>query len=162
MVFISEVNMSTLWIVTANAGCAHIFSQQNPSASLEKMGEIINDKSSSLTSETESDRLGQHAASKSRHSVGAPTQPSGYQPNQTPAEHNTELFARNVSRFLLHGYQDGHFQRLVLIASPEFLGVLRSILDSRLLDVVTIEINKDYTQYSTQKLSALLQSQAAA
>lgn len=154
--------MSTLWIVTANAGRARIFFQQNASAALETMGEIVNDKSSLVTAETESDKLGQHAASKSRHSVGAPTQPSGYQPNQTPAEHNVEVFARNISRFLLHGYQDGHFQRLALIASPEFLGVLRAVLDARLMDVVTYEINKDYTQCSGQELFAHLQSQAAA
>lgn len=154
--------MNTLWIVTANAGRAHFFSQEAPSAPLEKIGEIVNDKASLHTSETELDRIGQHAASSSKHSVGSPTQPSGYQPNQTPAEHYTELFARNVSRFLLHGYQDGHFQRLILMSSPEFLGVMRSVLDARLMAVVISEINKDYTQCSAQELSAHLQSQAAA
>lgn len=153
--------MTNLWIVTANAGCAQFFSQQDPASPLEKVGEIVNDKSSLHTSETETDRLGQHSASKSQHSVGAPTQPSGYQPNQTPAEHNTELFARNISRFLLHGYQDGHFQRIVLMASPEFLGVLRAVLDTRLMAVVTTEINKDYTRCSPQELSAHLQARAA-
>ena len=153
--------MTTLWIVTANAGCAQIFSRETTSAPLEKVWEMTNKKSSLHTAETESDRLGQHAASKSSHGVGAPTQPSGYQPNQTPAEHGAEVFARDISRFLLHGYQDGHFQRIVLMASPEFLGVLRSVLDARLLDVVTSEINKDYTRCNTQELSAHLQSQAA-
>lgn len=148
--------MHTLWIVTANAGCAHFFSQETPSAPLEKIDEIFNDKSSLHTADTESDRIGQHAASSSKHSVGAPTQPSGYQPNQTPAEHHAELFAREVSRFLLHGYQDGHFQRVVLMASPEFLGVLRSVLDARLAAVVVKEINKDYTQCSVPELTTLV------
>lgn len=152
--------MSTLWIVTANASCAHFFSQQSPSAALEKVGDLGNDKSSLHTADTESDRLGQHAASKSAHSVGAPTQPSGYQPHQTPAEHNAELFARNVSRFLLHGYQEGHFQRLALIASPEFLGVLRSVLDPRLGEIVINEINKDYTRCSPNELSAHIKAAA--
>jgi protein required for attachment to host cells len=150
--------MSALWIVTANAGCAHFFLQSDPSAALEEVGELVNSKASLHTYDTESDRLGQHAASKSAHSVGAPTQPSGYEPNQTPAEHGAELFARNISRFLLHGYQDGHFQRLALIASPEFLGVLRSVLDPRLLDVVTNEINKDYTRCNSRELSAHLRA----
>lgn len=150
--------MSALWIVTANAGYAHFFLQSDPSAALEEVGELVNGKASLHTSDTESDRLGQHAASKSAHSVGAPTQPSGYEPNQTPAEHGAELFARNISRFLLHGYQDGHFQRLALIASPEFLGVLRSVLDPRLLDVVTNEINKDYTRCNSRELSAHLRA----
>jgi protein required for attachment to host cells len=145
--------MNAFWIVTANAGRARFFAQQNTSSPLENIGEILNDKSSLHTADTESDRIGQHAASSSNHSVGAPTQPSGYQPNQSPAEHHTELFARDVSRFLLHGYQDGHFQRLVLIASPEFLGVLRAVLHDRLVSVVTGEINKDYTHCSLDELA---------
>jgi protein required for attachment to host cells len=152
--------MSALWIVTANAGYAHFYLQSDPSAPLEEVGELVNGKSSLHTAETESDRLGQHAASKSTHSVGAPTQPSGYEPNQTPAEHSSEVFARNISRYLLHGYQDGHFQRLALIASPEFLGLLRSVLDPRLVDVVINEINKDYTRCSPRELSAHLQTAA--
>lgn len=154
--------MNTLWIVTANAGEAHIFCQEKPLAPVEKIDELLNDKASSHTSDTESDRIGQHAASKSEHSVGAPRQPSGYQPNQTPAQHHTELFARHVCRVLLHGYQDGRFQQLALIASPEFLGVLRSLLDPRLRAVVNVEINKDYTQCSANELIERLQAQAAA
>jgi len=154
--------MNTLWIVSANAGEAHFFCQKNFSAPMEKIDELVNEHASSLTSETESDRIGQHAASKSEHNVGAPRQPSGYQPNQTPAQHHTELFARHISRFLLHGYQDGRFQQLALIASPEFLGVLRSLLDPRLLAVVSMEINKDYTQCNTRELSEHLQSQMIA
>ncbi|HEY6529670.1 MAG TPA: host attachment protein [Cellvibrionaceae bacterium] len=154
--------MSAFWIVTANAGRARFFAQQDSSSSLEKIGEIINDKSSLHTADTESDRIGQHAASSSNHSVGAPTQPSGYQPNQSPAEHYTELFARDVSRFLLHGYQDGNFQRLVLIASPEFLGVLRKVLHDRLVSVISTEINKDYTHCSVDELAEHIHSHAVA
>lgn len=154
--------MNTLWIVTANAGEAHFFCQEKPLAPVEKIDQLINDKASSLASETESDRIGQHAASKSVHNVGAPRQPSGYQPNQTPSEHHTELFARNICRLLLHGYQDGRFQQLALIASPEFLGVLRSLLDPRLMAVVNAEINKDYTQCSANELIERLRAQAAA
>jgi protein required for attachment to host cells len=151
--------MNTLWIVTANAGRAHFFAQPD-AASLQEIGELFNGKSSLHTAETESDRLGQHAASKSVHSVGAPTQPSGYQPNQTPAEHSTELFAREVSNYLLKGYQDGQFKRLALVASPEFLGVLRSVLDPQLQAIVTNEINKDYTRCSTKELFAHLKAAA--
>jgi protein required for attachment to host cells len=152
--------MSTLWIVTANASCAHFFAQRSPTSTLEQVGDLGNEKSSQHTADTETDRLGQHAASKSSHNTGAATQPSGYEPHQTPAEHNAELFARNICRFLLHGYQDGHFQRLALIASPEFLGVLRAVLDPRLTEVVINEINKDYTRCSPSELSQHLQAAA--
>lgn len=149
--------MSTVWIVTANSGHAHFFSQQANTSSLEKVGDMGNGKHSLPTSETESDRIGQHAASNSKHSVGAPTQPSGYQPNQTPAEHQSELFARNVAQYLSDGHQEGKFNQLVITASPEFLGVLRPLLGAELTKIVINEINKDYTHCNAQELAGYIQ-----
>jgi protein required for attachment to host cells len=159
--------MNSVWIVSANAGRAIFFLQEDTFESFEKersikkVGEMVNDKSSLHTYETETDRLGQHSASKSRHSVGAPTQPSGYEPNQTPAEHNSELFARKISQYLTEALDAGRFQRLALVASPEFLGVLRSTLDSRLTAIIDKEVNKDYTHYNLHELTNKLLTVAA-
>lgn len=148
--------MDRSWIVTANASIAHFFSQESASSDLREIHDIANADVHELTIDSESDRLGQHAASKSRHSVGAPTQPSGYQPHQSPAEHSTELFAREVSAYLLQGHQQGRFRNLVLIASPEFLGMLRKQLDSDLSALVSLEINKDYTRVGPNELRSYI------
>jgi len=148
--------MNTSWIVTANAGHAHFFSQEAKSSALKKVGDIGNGKHSLRTSDTESDRIGQHAASSSNHSVGAPTQPSGYEPNQTPAQHQTELFARDVAQYLSENYQEGKFNKLVLTASPEFLGVLRPLLGGELTKILVNEINKDYTHCNAKELAGYL------
>jgi protein required for attachment to host cells len=144
--------MDVTCIVTANAGRARFFSQARPKARLDEINDMVNAAARLRTAETETDALGQRAASKSRHSVGAPTQPSGYEPNQSPAEHQTEIFARNVADYLLHAHQEGRFNRLVLAASPEFLGMLRKQLDPKVLSTVALEINKDYTQLAEDKL----------
>jgi protein required for attachment to host cells len=144
--------MNTSWIVTANASIAHFFCQESTSSDLEEIHDIANADVHQLTTDSESDRLGQHAASKSRHSVGAPTQPSGYQPHQSPAEHSTELFARKIATYLQRGYQQGRFNNLILAASPEFLGTLRKQLEPNLSSVVSLEIDKDYTQVNTNEL----------
>lgn len=154
--------MKSLWVVSANAGRAMFLSCEGRPAHLQQMGELTNDKASLQTSDTESDRIGQHSASSSVHSVGAPTQPSGYQPNQTPAEHHAEVFARSISRYLLNAYHNGQFMQLALVASPEFLGVLRKVLDSKLLALVAVEINKDYTAFSHKELFAQIQPKVAA
>jgi len=148
--------MSTSWVVTANAGVARFFSKENQSPRLKEIHDMGNGVVHDLTEDTESDRIGQRAASKSRHNVGAPTQPSGYQPNQTPAQHTTELFARRVAEHLLHGYREGQFKKLILVASPEFLGVLRQQLDSNLSAALALEINKDYTHANVKDLSTLI------
>lgn len=144
--------MSTSWIVTANASVAHFFSQEGASSDLTEIHDLANADVHRSTADSESDRLGQHAASKSRHSVGAPTQPNGYQPHQSPAEHSTELFAREVATYLQQGLHEGRFKNLVLVASPEFLGTLRKQLGSNLSAVVSLEINKDYTQVNPGEL----------
>lgn len=153
--------MDATWIVSANAGRARFFSQATPDGPLAEISNMVNPAVRLRTADTETDRIGQHAASKSRHSVGAPTQPSGYEPNQTPDEHQTELFAREVTAFLLQGHQEGRFQQLSLFASPEFLGVLRKLLDPRLEATVSLEINKDYTQFSAKQLHEQIQANGA-
>lgn len=151
--------MDATWIVVANAGRARFFSQDNAAAPLEEINDMINAGARLRTAETETDDIGQRSASKSQHSVGAPTQPSGYEPNQSPTEHQTELFARSVSDYLLKGHQDGRFRQLSLVASPEFLGTLRKLLDPQVGSAVSLEINKDYTQSNPKQLREQIQAQ---
>ena len=144
--------MDATWIVSANAGRARFFAQTNATAPLQEINDMVNSASRLRTSETESDDIGLRSASKSRHSVGAPTPQSGYQPAQTPAQHSTELFARTVADYLMQARQQGKYRQLMLVASPEFLGVLRKLLDPQLESAVRLEINKDYTQLGTKQI----------
>ncbi|MES2536002.1 MAG: host attachment protein [Pseudomonadota bacterium] len=144
--------MDATWIVSANAGRASIFSQKQDGAPLEEINDMVNTAARLRAADLETDDLGQRSASKSRHSTGAPTQPSGYEPDQSPVEHQTEIFARSIAGFLLHAHQEGRFRQLCLVASPEFLGVLRKLLDPELQSAVSAEINKDYTQFNREKL----------
>ena len=153
--------MLTTWIVTANAGRARFFSQLRPRARVEEINDMVNTAARLRTAETESDELGQLAASKSIHSVGAPTQGSGYEPNQSPAEHQSEIFARSIADHLLRAHQDGRFERLVLAAAPEFLGTLRKLLDPSVASAIGLEINKDYTQVPPDKLPDQIEAHAA-
>jgi len=144
--------MQATWIVAANASRARFFSHLGVTRRLSEVGDMVNTAVRLRTQDTESDVLGQRAASKSRHSTGAPTQPSGYEPPQLPAEHQTEVFARNVAGYLLQSNQQGRYGQLTLIASPEFLGVLRKQLDPRVAGLIKLEIDKDYTQFDAREL----------
>lgn len=144
--------MSATWIVTANAGRARFFAQTDVSEPLHEVNGLINTAVRLRTTDTESDALGQMAASRSGHGAGAAAQPSGYEPHQSPAEHKTELFARSVAEFLLRARHEDCFQRLCIMAAPEFLGVLRKVLDSNLHALVVTEVNRDYTQLDAVEL----------
>lgn len=144
--------MDATWIVAANAGRARFFSHVRRGERPQEIDDMVNTAARLRTEDTETDALGQRSASKSRHSVGAPTQPSGYQPNQSPAEHQAELFARSVANNLLRAQRDGRYGQLVLTASPEFLGILRKLLDANVASTITLEVNKDYTQLNADEL----------
>jgi protein required for attachment to host cells len=144
--------MDATWIVSANAGRARFFAQARPVDNLEEINDMVSPAAREREGELETDRLGQRAAAKSKHNVGMATTSSDYQPNQTPAQHQAELFARDVAHFLKQAQNEGRFQSLYLVASPEFLGVLRKQLDANLGKAVSVEIDKDLTNVSAQEL----------
>lgn len=113
---------------------------------------MVNGASRLRKLDMESDKLDPRSAGKSSHSTGAATPTKLYEPARTPDAHQAELFARDVAAFLLQGFQQGRFQQLSLVVSPQFLGMLRKLLDPQLESVVNLEINKDYTQFSPGQL----------
>lgn len=152
--------MSATWIVAANASRARIFSQAEPSRPLEEIRDLVDEAVRLRAAETRTDRLGSMAAAKGTYNVGAATPGSTYQPAQTPEEHETENFARQLSACLLEAWQEGRFGKLQLAASPQFLGVLRGVLDAHVKAVIELEINKDYTQSSAAELRERLRAHA--
>jgi protein required for attachment to host cells len=156
-----EVIMAATWIVSANAGRARIFAMPTATAPLQEINDMLNSAARLRTAATESDELGQRSAGKSQHNVGASTPTSGYQPNQSPAEHQTELFARSIADFLLRNFLESRFKSLHLIAGPEFLGALRKQLNTGLESVVDLTINKDYTRLNADQLREQIQSHTA-
>lgn len=144
--------MNSACIVSANASRARFFFQENNAERLEEINDMVNDESRLTRTLTETRAEDLRSASKSRHSVGAARPQSGYEPHQTPDQHQTELFARDVANFLQQGQQEGRFREIALVASPEFLGVLRKQLDPKVASAVSLEINKDYTGFSPDQL----------
>jgi protein required for attachment to host cells len=108
---------------------------------------------------TESDALGRQSGSRNGQGASVAGQPSGYSPHQTPTEHQAELFARDIAAVLSGHFATGGFHHVVLIASPEFLGLLRKVLDANLANLVRLEIDKDYTHMTPQELRDVLNAQ---
>lgn len=153
--------MDTIWIVTANAGRARIFSAASARAPVEEINDMINDVARLHTAAIDTDKLGQVAAGKSTQGTGAATPGSAYQPAQTPLQHETERFARSLAATLLQGHRDGRYGQLVLTASPAFLGTLRPLLDPQLTPLLRAEIDKDLTQASPAQLREQLHAALA-
>jgi len=165
--------MQTTWIIAANAGRARFFSESDPAKPLQEIEDMINSAVRLRVVETESDKIGPTAATNSGHNIGG-TQGAGlahngkvgapnkaYQPAHTPAEQEAEQFAKDISNYLLKAHQEGRFENLVISASPQFLGALRSFMDPHIKALIKTEFNKDYTHSSGQQLREQLQAQQA-
>lgn len=151
--------MNTTWIVSANTSRARFFSQEQPSDQLEEINDMINDAARQRMIETtETDKRGPTAGTKSIHNTGGATPNKLYEPPTTPDVHEAELFARDIADFLRKAHQEGRFQELTLVVSPQFLGMLRKLLAPELESVVKLEINKDYTQFSPAQLRDQVQA----
>lgn len=165
--------MQTTWIVAANAGRARFFSESAPTDPLQEIEDMVNSAVRLRVMEKEPDKLGPMAATSSSHNIGgnqgpgfAPNASAGapnkaYQPAHTPAAQEAEQFARDISNYLLKAHQEGRFQHLVVSASPEFLGALRSFMDPNIKSLIKREFNKDYTHANGQQLREKLQAQQA-
>jgi protein required for attachment to host cells len=163
--------MQTTWIVSANAGRARFFSESDPAEPLQEIEDMVNSAVRLRVLETESDKIGPTAATNSGHNIGG-TQGVGfahngkvgapnkaYQPAHTPAQQEAEQFAKDISHYLMAAHQEGRFERLVISASPEFLGALRSSLDPHIKTLIKFELNKDYTHFNAQQLREQLREQ---
>ena len=165
--------MPTTWILSANAGRARFFSETDTREPLQELEDMVSPAAQLRTEDTETDKLSPTAASGTRHNIGgnegagmAHNAKAGapnklYQPAQTPDQHAADLFAKDVAEYLLKAHNEGRYQQLVLAASPEFLGVLRTKLNPAVQGLIKTEVNKDYTHSSGQQLREQLQAHAA-
>jgi protein required for attachment to host cells len=77
---------------------------------------------------------------------------------QTDFEHQTaQRFADEIIAVLDKGRTDNVFGKLAVVAPPLFLGVLRKKLPAPLASMVTLELDKDYTQDKLEPLGERLQ-----
>jgi protein required for attachment to host cells len=163
--------MQTTWIISANAGRARFFSESDPAEPLQEIEDMVNEGVRLRDIDINTDETAPTAATRSSHGIGsnqgadfdhnaksgAPNKQ--YQPAQTPEQHLTEKFAKEISHYLLEAHRDGRFQQLVLSASPQFLGALRAHLDPQIKPLIKLEVNKDYTHSSAQELREQLRAQ---
>ncbi|OIJ40722.1 host attachment protein [Massilia timonae] len=160
--------MPTTWTIAANAGRARIFSDAGNAASLQEVEDLVNPAAQQRELDIVTDKMSPRSAQNSGHNIGggqgggfqhaapAGAQGNDYQPAVTPTEHETQKFAKDVSNYLQQAHQAGRFEQLVVSASPEFLGVLRSTIDPQLKSLIKREVNKDYTRSNGQELRAQL------
>jgi len=141
--------MSTTWILVANSSNANLYVNTGPHKGLQLTKQFTHPESRERTSELVSDRPGHDQAHGGGH--GSFTQATD------PQEHQAEQFALQLAHELEQGRATNLYNRLILVASPHFIGILNHRLDEHVRNLVTETIEKDYTQATEKELAGHLE-----
>ena len=141
--------MTTIWILAANSGNATIFVADSPTSQLMEYETFDNPEVRVKQSELTSDRQGRSFDShgEGRHALAVET---------SPKEHEQISFAKTIVDRLERGRIDHAFDRLIVVAAPGFLGLLRANYSAPLSELLSTEIDKDYTALRAEELRARL------
>jgi protein required for attachment to host cells len=134
--------MSVTWIMVANASQAKLFANDGPKRGLQLIKEMMHPESREKTSNLVSDRSGAYG----RPGHGAVGQPAD------PKHHEAERFAQELSRELEDGRVRNAYDRLILVASAPFIGLVNNHLPGQVRSKLSESIEKDYTRLSAKDL----------
>jgi protein required for attachment to host cells len=144
-----------IWVLVADAARARLFQLEPPQQTLAPAldEELIGSKLPSR--EIASDRPGRtfDSGGEGRHAKEPPTD---------PARHAQSEFARDVMRLLDEKRESGAFDRLVVVAPPQFLGDLRAMMSQQLQAAVSAEVAKDLSKLPRHELQDHLRDVLAA
>lgn len=136
--------MSITWIMVANASHAKLFANKGPNKGLELIKELSHPESREKAAELVTDRIGNFAGS------GSYAQPT------SPKEHEAERFAQEIAHELEQGRVSNAYEKLVLVTSAHFMGLINGRISQQVKSLVSSSINKDYTQLPVKELSGHL------
>jgi protein required for attachment to host cells len=145
---LKEAEMPNTWVVVADSGSARIFTADTPLDRLTEKEDYAHSEARVSESKLVSDRQGRTKDSQGRrHAFSAET---------SPREAEARAFARLLAGRLQTARTRGDLERLLLIAAPEFLGLLRASLDDETRKRVQSELPLNLVSLTAQEIRARL------
>lgn len=133
-------------VIVADSARARIFVSHTTLRQLQEVEGFAHTEAHLLESELVSDSSG-----KSRNPHGS------LDPATSARDHEAEGFARLLARHLKELHNRQHYEQLILIASPRFLGILRNQLPGPLDRLVTRTVDKDLTTAGVEQIIDYIQ-----
>lgn len=131
--------MTKTWILAAESSRAVIYRVESRTAPLVEVKSLAHPEGREMEHDMTSDRPGRAFDSfgNNRHSMGKEVDPKRQEAIQ---------FSRRLADCLEQGRTQGDFEQLILIAPPEFLGLLRQALNDQVLKRVSQSLDKNLVQ----------------
>lgn len=132
------------WILVANRTGARILDKQGSTFNLRET--IAHEAGRRRDRDVDSDRQGRafDRIGGNRHALSS---------SETPHDHDAKAFARELAERLRADRLQQRFERLVLVAEPRFLGLLRAALDEGTARTVIGTVPKDLAEVPLQDLA---------
>lgn len=133
------------WIVAAEAARARIFLQPRPGAKLEELTDLVNPAARTKQGKLVSDKPGRTFDSKGagRHAKS---------PKESLKKQEEDKFARDICERINAARGALEFDKLVLVAAPQFLGLLRQHLEPEAVHQVSREIHKNLVREDAETI----------
>ena len=138
-------------IVVADRGEARFYDTDHVHSPLRLAGQFTDPQAHLHDRDFKSDRPGRvfdHAATPGGRRGAVAHHGTGGE--RTPLKHEADVFAHQIARELESALQVHAFDRLVLMAEPAFLGLLRQVLPKSLMNRVVAQVHKDLVHQDEQ------------
>jgi len=139
------LTMSKIWVVVADEAKARVLSTNKSTEPLVTVDELISSEATMAEQDLVSDKPGRSFDSngQGRHAMGNKT---------NPKEQVTIRFAKELADYLETNRQRKAYIKLLIVAAPHFLGLLRKELSKGVSELVSLEVDKNLTAQAPEKI----------
>lgn len=141
--------MTITWVLVADSSRARIFRADTPKSPLQELETLAHPESRLHERDLTTDLPGRafDSVGQGRHAMEQKT---------SPKYEEAISFARQIGEQMDSARIAGKFSKLILVAAPAFLGLLREQLSAETMKKVTATIDKDFTSLDVAALRSRL------
>lgn len=145
---------SSTWIVLADRTTARLYQPQEGQRDWKLIAELAHPESRAKEMDLVSDKPGRVQQSAGGRAAMEPPTPR--------KKVESEKFARQIAKTLYDAMARNAFEQLVLVTPPEFLGLLRSVLEEQVERRIVATVEKDYLHLDSPEVRSRLAKQIEA
>lgn len=133
--------MATTWILVANESEARLLESEGSKKEIHLIKEFEHPHGKAKSRDVNSDRPGRsfNSTGSGRHALA---------PDVDQRAHERQVFAKELGDYLHKEFSENCYEKLALIASPQFLGELRKHVSDSLKNCIVVELDKDLPKHS--------------
>jgi len=142
--------MNTTWILTASRSGATLFETDGEGKAIRRLHDIPHPKGRLQNKDIDADKPGRAFDSLGQGRHGMSTE-------HESTEEVAMQFARILAELLNKGRTTHAYEKLVLVAEPKFLGMLRAALDPHAAALIVKTVHKDLPEVNEKELASYLE-----